>query len=77
MTDIHKFIKSLHEIIDEYFPNTTRYMIYGGDYIKDFVMELREDNKKLRYSPYDLFTKSNDYESTVEQFIKQWEEILH
>ena len=51
MTDIHDFIECLHDIVDEYFPNTTRYIIYGGDLIKDVVMELREENKKLRYSP--------------------------
>ena len=77
MTDIHDFIECLHDIVDEYFPNTTRYIIYGGDLIKDVVMELREENKKLRYSPYELFIKSNDYEYTIEQFVKQWEEMLH
>ena len=76
MTDIHDFINCLNEIVDEDFPNTTRYIIYGGDSIKDVVMELREENKKLRYSPYELFTKSNDYEYTIEQFVKQWKELL-
>lgn len=77
MTDIHDFIKCLNDIIDEHFPNTTRCIIYGGDFIKDVVVELREENKKLRYSPYELFNKSNNYEYTIEQFVKQWETILH
>ena len=45
--------------------------------MKDVVMELREENKKLRYSPYKLFTKSNNYEHTIEHFVKQWEEVLY
>ena len=76
MTDVHDFIKCLNAIVDEYFPNTERYLINGSDFVKDFVMELREENKKLRYSPYELFTKSNDYEDTIEQFVMQWKEML-
>lgn len=77
MSGIHDFIKVLNELVDEQFPNTTRYIISGGDFISDFVLELREQDKKLRYSPYELFNKSNDYEDTIEEFIRQWEEILH
>ena len=29
MTNVHDFIKCLNEIIDECFPNTTRYVISG------------------------------------------------
>lgn len=77
MTDIHDFIKCLNDIVNERFPNTIRYIIHGGDSIKDVVVELREENKKLRYSPYELFNKSNNYEYTIEQLVKQWEAILH
>lgn len=77
MTNIHDFIKCLNDMVDENFPNTTRYIIYGGDFIKDVVMELREENKKLRYSPYELFNKSSNYEDTIEQLVKQWKAILH
>ena len=77
MADMHDFIKCLNDIVDERFPNTKRYIIYSGDFIKDVVVELREGNKKLRYSPYELFHKSNDYEYTIEQLVKQWEAILH
>jgi hypothetical protein len=76
MSDIHVFIKELNDVIDEHFPNTTRYIRYGGDYIKDVVMELKEENKKFSYSPYELFNKSNNYEETIEQLVKQWEGIL-
>lgn len=77
MTDIHDFIKCLNDIVDERFPNTTRYIIYGDDFIEDVVVELKEENRKLRYSPYELFNKSNNYEYTIEQLVKQWETILH
>lgn len=76
MSGIHDFIKVLNELVDEQFPNTTRYIISGGDFISDFVLELREQDKKLRYSPYELFIKSSDYEDTIEEFIRQWKAIL-
>ncbi len=77
MTNIQEFIEVLNDIIDNYFPNTKRYIIHGGDSIKNFVLELREGNKKLRYSPYELFNKSDNYEETIEQFIEQWKNILN
>ena len=77
MADIHDFIKALNDIVDESFPNTRRYIISGGDFIKDVVIELREENKKLRYSPYELFNKSKNYEDTIEQLVTQWEATLH
>ena len=47
MSNIHDFINVLNAIIDERFPNTNRYIVGGGDFIKDAVMELREEDKKL------------------------------
>lgn len=76
MTSTHDFISVLHDIIEETFPNTERFIISGGDYISDFVMELREGDKKLRYSPYELYCKSTAYEDTIEEFVSQWKEIL-
>lgn len=61
MAHIHDFIECLNDIVDERFPNTTRYIIRGGDFIEDVVMELREENRRFRYSPYELFNKSNNY----------------
>ena len=76
MSNIHDFINVLNAIIDERFPNTNRYIVGGGDFIKDTVMELREEDKKLRYSPYELFSKSEDYEDTIEKLVEQWESML-
>lgn len=76
MSNIHEFINVLHTVIDERFPNTNRYIVDGGDFIKDVVMELREEDKKLRYSPYELFSKSEDYEDTIEKLVEQWETML-
>ena len=76
MSNIHDFINVLNAIIDERFPNTNRYIVGGGDFIKDTVMELREEDKKLRYSPYELFSKSEDYEDIIGNLVEQWKTIL-
>ncbi len=76
MTDIGDFIKVLNECIDENFPGTERYMIAGGDFIKDVVLELRKEKKRLRYSPYELFYSSDDYEDTIVRFMEMWETVL-
>ena len=76
MITIREFIDELNEVLDEQFPYTRRYIVKGGDYIKDFVMELRENEQSLRYSPYELFNKSNAYEDTIDQLIEQWKRIL-
>ena len=77
MANIHDFIEVLHEVIEERFPNTNRYIVHGGDFIKDIIMELREEDKKLRYSPYELFSKSEAYEYTIEKLVEQWETMLN
>lgn len=71
--NIHDFISVLNAVIDERFPNTNIYIVRGGDFIKDIVLELREEDKKLRYSPYELFCKSEDYEDTIEKLAEQWQ----
>ena len=76
MTTIHDFIKILNDFICEMFPHTEIRIISGGDYIKDLVLELREGNKRLRYSPYFMFYKSDDYEKTIEDFLRQWEKLI-
>ena len=76
MSDIHNFIDTLNEIIDERFPDTNRYIVKVGDFIETVIMELRQGNKKLTYSPYEMFTKSKAYEDTIEKFVKIWEGIL-
>ena len=77
MTSVYDFIKVLNELIDERFPNTIRYGVAGGDFIKDHVIELREKDKKLRYCPYELFKKSESYEDTIKKLMEQWEDILN
>ena len=76
MIYIRDFINILNETLDNRFPNTGRFIVSGGDYIKDVVVELREKDKVLRYSPYELFNKSIDYASTIHELIKQWENII-
>lgn len=76
MVYIHDFINILNKTLDNRFPNTGRFIVRGGDYIKDVVVELREKDKVLRYSPYELFNTSIDYDSTIDELIKQWENII-
>lgn len=75
-TTAHDFNSVLNNIIDERFPNTERYIVSGGDYFKDMIIELRESDKELRYSPYELFEKSQNYEDTIEEFIVHWQTML-
>jgi len=75
-TTAHDFNSVLNNIIDERFPNTERYIVSGSDYFKDVIIELRESGKELRYSPYELFEKSQNYEDTIEEFIVHWQTML-
>ncbi len=76
MSNIHTFIDVLNNIIDERFPDTKRYIVKGSDFIEGVVMELRQGDQKLKYSPYELFAKSDDYENTIEKFVEKWERML-
>ena len=75
MTNVHDFITVLHNTIEENFPNTERFIISGGDYTKDIVMELREESKRLKYSPYEMFHSSENYEDTIDAFLDLWKSI--
>ena len=75
-TTAHDFNSVLNNIIDERFPNTERYIVSGGDYFKDWIIELREAGKALRYSPHELFEKSQNFEDTIEELIEQWRSLL-
>lgn len=72
----HEFVVILHSILEETFPDTERFIVAGGDYFSDVVMELSQADKKLRYSPYELYKQSDDYEDTIEEFINKWKSIL-
>ncbi len=74
--NIHEFNGYLNNMIDERFPGTERYIVNGGDYVKDFIIELRKDGKTLRYSPSELYEKSQDDEDIIEGFLEQWQTVL-
>lgn len=76
MASVHDFINMQNNRMDALFPNTIRRIVAGGDDISELVMELREENKTLRYSPYQLFMQSEEYEETIQGFIEQWQEEL-
>ena len=75
-TSIHDFIALLNEDLDSTFPSTERVVIKGGDYVKDFIIELRENDRKYQYSPYDLYHQSENYEDTIEDLLTVWKRIL-
>ena len=75
-TSIHDFIALLNEALDSNFPSTERIVIKGGDYVKDFIIELRENDYKYQYSPYDLYHQSENYEDTIEDLLTVWKRIL-
>ena len=75
-TSIHDFIALLNEALDSNFPSTERIVIKGGDYVKDFIIELRENDRKYQYSPYDLYHQSENYEDTIENLLSAWKRIL-
>lgn len=76
MTSVHDFINMQNSMMDSLFPNTIRHIVAGGDDISELIIELREGNKTLRYSPYQLFMQSEEYEETIQGFIEQWREEL-
>lgn len=75
-TSIHDFIALLNEALDSTFPSTERFIIKGGDYVKDLIIELRENDCKYQYSPNDLYHQSENYEDTIENFLAVWKSIL-
>ena len=76
MNQIHEKINKLNQPIDVKFPNTKRYIISGSDYLKDVIFELRESDKGLRYSPYELFSETDDPDYAITQFLYKWESEL-
>ena len=76
MTSIHDFIQVVNTLIGEYFPDTERYIVSGGDSIKDVVIQLRRGTINMNYSPYLLFNSSIDYEETIENLINDWKTKL-
>ena len=57
-------------------PRALCIVIKGGDYVKDFIIELRENDRKYQYSPYDLYHQSENYEDTIEDLLDVWKSIL-
>lgn len=70
---IHQFINELNSEIDRKFPNTVRIIINSGDNIEDILIELRENDKKLRYSPYLLFKQSDN---GISELLDKWEKMI-
>lgn len=73
---VHAFREVLFELISERFPSTEIYEVKGSDYIKDQVLELRQDGKSLRYSPYEMYISSEDYENAILELLEKWDNLL-
>ena len=73
-----EFNNMLLEELNSNFPNTLIVQLSGGDYLKDFQMELKQANESYKYSPYELYSKAeenNNYEEVLEVFINNWKDI--
>lgn len=73
---VYEFNKKLTEAVKEKYPNTTASVVLNGDFIQDIVIELKENGITMRYSPYELYVCSEDYEQTINDFIGKWTKIL-
>ena len=63
------------DIVKEEFPDIELFVIKGGDYAQDFVMELRQNKTKIRYTPYELYQEGclhNNFEEIIERFIEHY-----
>lgn len=70
-----EFYNFLLEVIKEEFPETELFIIKGGDYVQDVVMEFRQNDHRVRYTPYELYQEGylhNNFEEIVEHFIETY-----
>lgn len=61
-------------------PNSELVIINSSDFIKDTVMEIRQQNIKLQYKPYELYEQSklnNNFEEIVYNLINQFRSLLN
>ena len=61
-------------------PNSELVIIKSGDFIKDTIMEIRQQNIKLQYKPYELYEQSkldNNFEEIVYNLINQFRSLLN
>ena len=73
----HEFHHVFVEMIKENFPNTELFIIHGGDYVQDTIMEFREDEKRLSFKPYELYQEAcsnQNFEAVIDCFIKKMRE---
>lgn len=76
-TNIQDFLELLNDEIDNKFPNTIKIIIQGGDYISDFIMELRENNYRMQYCPYEMFVNCEcKYEDSILALCNAWEKLI-
>lgn len=75
-TDVHHFKMVLNNLMDEKFPKTERYLVSGGDYIKDEVFEMRQSGHSLQYCPMEMFS-SGEWEDSINELFKRWEKMLN
>ena len=64
-----EFYHVLKELINEKYPHMERRVLSSGDYTFDEEMELRNGDKKIRYSAYAMYVMSVSPEDTIDSFM--------
>lgn len=61
--------------IQKNFPHIELFIVSNGDHVSDLIMEARNDNKRIKFAPYELW-KTGDYEKNVFQLLNDINNIL-
>lgn len=73
-----EFDTTLQSLICKIFPNTKIRKVDKSDLesINGQIYELKEEDKSIIFSPYEIFKASADYKYAIEGFIERWKNIL-
>lgn len=74
--DIIEYISLLNDEIERRFPHTIQVIISNEDCIKDVVIELRENDYKMKYKPYEMLNSPCvKYDDKILELCADWEKI--
>ena len=74
MRDFPLFNRYVLDIIHEFFPYTTIWQVQGTNKY-DLTFELREQDKKMQYNPWELYTTNNNEGDAIEGLFNNWNKI--
>lgn len=75
LADFPKFNKDIMDAINSVYTYTDIYQIQGTN-VYDLIFELREQDKKMQYSPYELFIHNETDEEAAANLFKSWDKVL-